>query len=51
MRESAIIKVTFGEGKPRELDLAKDRHVAPADVVKYMERRALELLFARATIS
>jgi hypothetical protein len=44
LRESAIIKVTFGEGKPREFDLAKDRHIAPADVEEYMGRRSLELV-------
>ncbi len=43
VREGAIIKVTFGEGKPREFDLAKDRHIAPADVEEYMGRRSLEL--------
>ena len=41
-----IIKVTFGEGKPREFDLAKDRHIAPADVEEYMGRRSLELVRA-----
>ncbi|MFT3774101.1 MAG: hypothetical protein QM820_52720 [Minicystis sp.] len=45
-RESAVIKATFGEGKPREFDLAKDRHIAPADVEEYMGRRALELVRA-----
>lgn len=45
-RESAIIKVTFGEGKPRDFDLAKDRHIAPADVEEYMGRRSLELVRA-----
>jgi hypothetical protein len=44
VRESAIIKVTFGEGKPREFDLAKDRHIAPGDVEEYMGRRALEFV-------
>lgn len=44
VRESAIIKVTFGEGKPREFDLAKDRHIAPADVEEYIGRRSLELV-------
>ncbi len=43
VRESAMIKVTFGEGKPREFDMAKDRHIAPADVEEYMGRRSLEL--------
>jgi hypothetical protein len=45
-RESAVIKVTFGEGKPREFDLAKDRHIAPTDVEEYMGRRSLELVRA-----
>ena len=45
-RDTAIIKATFGEGKPREFDLAKDRHIAPADVEEYMGRRALELVRA-----
>lgn len=45
-RESAVVKATFGEGKPREFDLAKDRHIAPADVEEYMGRRALELVRA-----
>jgi hypothetical protein len=44
VRESAVIKATFGEGKPREFDLAKDRHIAPADVEEYMGRRSLELV-------
>ncbi len=44
VRESAVIKVTFGEGKPREFDLAKDRHIAPADVEEYIGRRSLELV-------
>lgn len=43
-RDSAIIKVTYGEGKPREFDFAKDRHIAPADVEEYVGRRAVELV-------
>jgi hypothetical protein len=46
VRDSAVAKVTFGEGKPREFDFAKDRHIAPADVEEYIGRRALE--FVRA---
>lgn len=46
LRESAIVRVTFGEGKPREFDFAKDRHIAPADVEEYIGRRALELVRA-----
>lgn len=46
VRDAALIKVTFGDGKPREFDFAKDRHIAPADVEEYIGRRALE--FVRA---
>lgn len=46
VRESAVIKVTFGESKPREFDFAKDRHIAPADVEEYVGRRTLELVRA-----
>lgn len=46
VRDAALIKVTFGDGKPREFDFAKDRHIAPADVEEYMGRRTLE--FVRA---
>ena len=45
-RESAAIRVIFGEGKPREFDFAKDRHIAPADVEEYVGRRSLELVRA-----
>lgn len=43
-RESAIIKVTFGDAKPREFDFAKDRHISPNDVEEYVGRRALEFV-------
>jgi hypothetical protein len=43
-RDSAIIKVTFGDAKPREFDFAKDRHISPADVEEYVGRRALEFV-------
>lgn len=43
-RESAIIKITFGDAKPREFDFAKDRHISPADVEEYIGRRTLELV-------
>ncbi len=45
-RESAVIKATYGEGKPREFDLAKDRHIAATDVEEYLGRRSLELVRA-----
>lgn len=43
-RDSAIIKVTFGDAKPREFDFAKDRHISPADVEEYVGRRSLEFV-------
>lgn len=46
LRDSAIVRVTFGDGKPREFDFAKDRHIAPADVEEYVGRRSLELVRA-----
>ncbi|MCC6551648.1 MAG: hypothetical protein IT372_01330 [Polyangiaceae bacterium] len=51
VRESAIVRVTFGEGKPREFDFAKDRHIAPADVEEYIGRRALELVRAAQKVA
>ncbi len=45
-RESAVIKVTFGDAKPRDFDFAKDRHISPTDVEEYVGRRALELVRA-----
>jgi len=45
-RDSAVLKVTFGEGKPREFDFAKDRHIAPPDVEEYVGRRLVELVRA-----
>lgn len=45
-RDTAILKVTFVDGKPREFDFAKDRHITPVDVEEYVGRRALE--FVRA---
>ncbi|MFO0586334.1 MAG: hypothetical protein U0441_02280 [Polyangiaceae bacterium] len=45
-RETAVIKVTFGDAKPREFDFAKDRHISPADVEEYVGRRSLELVRA-----
>jgi len=46
VRDSAIIRVTFGDGKPREFDFAKDRHIAAADVEEYIGRRAVEVVRA-----
>ena len=45
-RDSAIIKITFGDAEPREFDVAKDRHISPADVEEYVGRRSLELVRA-----
>jgi hypothetical protein len=46
LRETAVIRIQFGEGKPRDFDFAKDRHLAPADLEEYVGRRLVE--FARA---
>jgi hypothetical protein len=46
VRDSAILRVTFVDGKPREFDFAKDRHIAAADVEEYVGRRAVELVRA-----
>ena len=42
-RETAILSVSFNEGRPREFDFANDRHLSPKDVEEYVGRRALEL--------
>jgi hypothetical protein len=42
-RKDAVLKVTFNDGRPREFDFAKDRHLAPKDVEEYVGRRAVEL--------
>lgn len=42
-RESAVLEVNFNEGRPREFDFAKDRHLSPKDVEDYVGRRAVEL--------
>ncbi|HVY44632.1 MAG TPA: hypothetical protein VHB21_02085 [Minicystis sp.] len=44
VRDAALVRVTFGDQKPREFDFAKDRHIAPADVEEYVGRRSLELV-------
>jgi hypothetical protein len=42
-RDVAVLKVTFNDGRPREFDFAKDRHLSPRDVEEYVGRRAVEL--------
>lgn len=42
-RETAVLKVTLNDSKPREFDLAQDRHLAPKDIEEYVGRRAVEL--------
>ncbi len=42
-RDDAVLKVTYNEGRPRDFDFAKDRHLAPKDVEEYVGRRAVEL--------
>ena len=43
-RETAVLKVTYLEAKPREFDFARDRHIAPSDVEEYVGRRVVELV-------
>ena len=43
-RTTAVIRVSFLEGKPREFDFARDRHIAAADVEEYVGRRVVELV-------
>jgi hypothetical protein len=43
-RTTAIVRVGYLEGKPREFDFARDRHIAAADVEEYVGRRAVELV-------
>ena len=45
-RDDAILRVVFNNGRPREFDFAKDRHLSPKDVEDYVGRRAVE--FVRA---
>ena len=42
-RNDAVVKVTFNDGRPREFDFAKDRHLSAKDVEEYVGRRAVEL--------
>ena len=43
-RATAIVRVSYLEGKPREFDFARDRHIAATDVEEYVGRRAVELV-------
>lgn len=45
-RETAVVKASIGETKPREFDFAKDRHIAASDVEEYVGRRIIELVRA-----
>lgn len=42
-RADAVLTVTFNDGRPREFDFAKDRHLSVKDVEEYVGRRAVEL--------
>lgn len=50
-RETAILKVSFADGKPREFDFTKDRHISAADVEEYVGRRAVELVRAAQKVA
>jgi hypothetical protein len=42
-RETAVVKISYNQGRPREFDFATDRHLAPKDVEEYVGRRLVEL--------
>jgi hypothetical protein len=42
-RTDAVVKVIFNDGRPREFDFSKDRHLSAKDVEEYVGRRAVEL--------
>ena len=42
-RDDAVLKVNYNEGRPRDFDFAKDRHLSAKDVEEYVGRRAVEL--------
>ena len=42
-RDDAVLRVSYNDGRPREFDFAKDRHLSPKDVEEYVGRRAVEL--------
>jgi hypothetical protein len=45
-RETAILRVRYKEGKPRDFDFATDRHLAPKDIEEYVGRRLVEMVRA-----
>jgi hypothetical protein len=49
-RDDAVLRVSFNDGRPREFDFAKDRHLSPKDVEEYVGRRAVELARAAQKI-
>lgn len=49
--ESAVLRVSSNDTKPREFDFAKDRHIAAADVEEYVGRRALDLVRAAQKVA
>ena len=42
VRTDAVVKVIFNDGRPREFDFAKDRHLSIKDVEEYVGRRAVD---------
>ena len=41
--ETAVLTVVYNDGRPKEFDFAKDRHLAPKDVEEYVGRRVVEM--------
>ena len=42
--DTAVLRVALADGKPKEFDFMKDRHVTASDVEEYIGRRAVELV-------
>lgn len=42
-RSEAVLTVTFNDGRPKQFEFAKDRHLSPTDVEEYVGRRAVEM--------
>ncbi len=42
-RETATLESVYNDGKPRQFEFAKDRHLSPKDIEEYVGRRLVEL--------
>jgi len=42
-RDDALLTVIYNDGRPREFEFSKDRHISPSDVEEYVGRRCVEM--------